>query len=143
MNRKHQQNISHANLNKYLMVENKIQITSGITINVAVRTKIRKKHVCDKNHIWNSNKCTFENGKYLGSIIADSGIMSDATIKVTKATPTKTVPAKTTPIQTISTNFNKQKVTCKLKKSYILISFLLISISLLIALSIYYCFMKY
>ena len=36
MNQKHQQNINHANVNVDLMVENIIQIKSGIIINIDV-----------------------------------------------------------------------------------------------------------
>ena len=39
MNQKHLQNIYHANVNVNLMVENLIQIESGITINVNVSVK--------------------------------------------------------------------------------------------------------
>ena len=40
-------------------------------------------------------------------------------------------------------NFNEQKATCKTKNFYILIAFLLITIALLIALSIYCYLIKY
>ena len=40
-------------------------------------------------------------------------------------------------IKTISTNFNEKKATCKAHNFYILLSFLLITIALLIAVSIY------
>ena len=52
MNQKHQQSIYHANVNVNLMVENLIQIKSGITINVDVNVKTLKKHrVCQKDYI--------------------------------------------------------------------------------------------
>ena len=39
--------------------------------------------------------------------------------------------------KTISTNFNEKKVICKRQNFYILVAFLLITIALLIAVSIY------
>ena len=41
------------------------------------------------------------------------------------------------------TNFNEKKVTCKMQNVYILLAFLLITISLLIAVSIYRYLIKY
>ena len=43
----------------------------------------------------------------------------------------------------ISTNFNKKRATCKTQNFCILITFLLITIALLIAVSIYCYLMKY
>ena len=43
------------------MVENVIQIKSGITINID--------HACEKDYIWNPATCSSENFKYLASII--------------------------------------------------------------------------
>ena len=65
--------------------------------------------------------CSRENGKYVGSIIGDSVIMCDEIIKETKTIPTKST----------STNF------------YILLAFLLSTISLLIAVSVYCYLIKY
>ena len=45
--------------------------------------------------------------------------------------------------KTIPTNFNEEKVTCKTKNFYILFTFLIITLVLLIAISIYCCFIKY
>ena len=59
----------------------------------------------------------------------------------TKATPTKTIPPKITPTKTVPTSFNRKKVSCKVGKVGILLAFLLISIALLIAVSIY-CYLK-
>ena len=39
--------------------------------------------------------------------------------------------------------FNEKKATCKIQNFYILLTFLLITIALLIAVSIYYCLIKY
>ena len=68
-----------------------------------------------KNYIQNTATCTCENVKYLGSIIHGSVITCEEIIEATKIVPTKS----------ISTNF------------YILLIFLLITIALLIAVSIY------
>ena len=46
-------------------------------------------------------------------------------------------------IKTIPTNLNKKKVTCKMQSFYILLAFLLITIALLIAVSIYCYLIKY
>ena len=45
--------------------------------------------------------------------------------------------------KTIPTNFNEKKVTCKTQNFYIPLAFLLITIALLIAVSIYCYLMKY
>ena len=50
---------------------------------------------------------------------------------------------KTKKEKTISTNFNKKNSTCKTQSFYILLVFLLITIVLLTALSIYCYFIKY
>ena len=46
-------------------------------------------------------------------------------------------------IKTISINFNEKKVTCKTQIFYILLEFLLITMALLIAVSIYCYLIKY
>ena len=43
--------------------------------------------------------------------------------------------------ETIPTNFNEKKATCKTQNFYILLAFLLITIAILIAVSIY-CYIK-
>ena len=68
-----------------------------------------------------------ENGKYLANIIDDTVIISDEIIKET----------------TIPTSFNKSKVTCKTNNFCIFLTFLLITIALLIAVSIYCYLIKY
>ena len=45
--------------------------------------------------------------------------------------------------KTIPTNFNEKKATCKTQSLYILLAFLLITIALLIAVSIYCYLIKY
>ena len=45
--------------------------------------------------------------------------------------------------KTIPTNFNEKKVTCKMQTFYTLLAFLLITVALLIAVSIYCYLIKY
>ena len=46
-------------------------------------------------------------------------------------------------IEVGKTNFNGKNITCKTQNFFILLGFLLITISLLIAVSVYYHLMKY
>ena len=46
-------------------------------------------------------------------------------------------------IKTIPTNFNEKNITCKTQNFYILLTFLLVIITILIAVSIYYHVIKY
>ena len=39
------------------------------------RCECKKRHVCENHYVWNPATCCWENGKYLASIIDDSGIM--------------------------------------------------------------------
>ena len=71
--------------------------------------------MCKKGYIWSLATCSCKNGKCLASIIDNSLIRCDEIIETTKTVPTKS----------ISTNF------------YILLTFLLITIILLVAVSIY------
>ena len=66
-----------------------------------------------------------KNEKYLASIMYDSMITCD---EVTKLYDEE--------IKTMLSNFNKKKVTCKTQNFYILLAFLFIIITLLIAVSI-------
>ena len=45
--------------------------------------------------------------------------------------------------KTISTNFNEKNILCETKNFYILLTFLLITIALMTAVSIYFCLKKY
>ena len=96
--------------------------------------------MCEKDYIWNPATCSCENGKYVGSIIDDSVIMHDEIINMTK-----TVPSKITSTKTVQTNFNnnKKKIACKTRQFYILRTFLLLTIALLIVVSIYFYLIKY
>ena len=69
-------------------------------------------HLWERNYIWNLAICTYKHDKYLGSTIGDSVISYREVIKVTKTIPTKTIPR----------NFNEKRVTCKIKKNYMLYS---------------------
>ena len=105
------------------MVENATQIKSGITINVGASAKIQKNTMCPKkDYSQNPTTYTCEHGKQLGNIIDDLVItcdeVIDAIVKLYDEA-TKTISTKRT-----STNI------------YIL-AFLLITIVLLTAVSIY------
>ena len=78
---------------------------------------------------WNPATCSCENGKYLASIIDDSVITCDEVIEE----ETKTV----------RTNFIERNAICKTKNFCTLLSSLLITIALLIAVSIYCYLIKY
>ena len=79
MNRKHEQTIYHANVNVNFMEELVIQINGGIMINVDVGVK--KRHVCEKDYIWNAATYKCEKGKYLASFMDDSVITCDEIIE--------------------------------------------------------------
>ena len=91
---------------------------------------------CNSNQWWNNTKCWWEcknihvcmiikmeNGKYFASIMGK--IICDEIIDIREA------------------NFNEKNTTCKTQSFYILLAFLLITITLLIAVSIYYYLIKY
>ena len=78
--------------------------------------------MCKKDYIWNPATCSCENGQYLARIIDDSVITCDEIIEETRAVPA---------------DFNETNAICKIKKNCILLAFLLITIALLLAVSIY------
>ena len=80
----------------------------------------------EKDYVWNPGTCSCENGKYLASIMDDSAITCDEVIKSFDAA-----------IKSISTSFNEKNTASKKQNFYILLAFLLITITLLIAVSIY------
>ena len=90
------------------------------------------KNICEKNNVWNPATCNCENRKYLIIIMDNSTITCDEVIESYNE-ETKTIP----------TNFNEKKATCKMQNFYILHAFLLITIALLIAVSIYCYLIKY
>ena len=114
MNRKQKQNIHHANLNVNLMVEDVIQIKSRIIKNANVSAKILKRRsYFRKDYVWNLTTYTYENGKYLESIIAESVTACDEIIEMTKTIPTKTVTTKTIPVKILPTNFHEKRQPVK------------------------------
>ena len=92
------------------------------------RRECKKHHTCEKNYIWNPATCSCKNGTYFASIIDDSVITCDENIEETK---------------TVTTYFHEKNAICKTKKFYILLAFLLITITFLIAVSIYLYLIKY
>ena len=89
----------------------------------------KKHHISEKVYIWNPATCSCKNGKYLANIIDNSVITCDEIMDAeTKA---------------VTTNFNKENAICKTKKFYIFLFFLLITIVLFIAVSIYCCLIKH
>ena len=96
------------------------------------RCECKKPHVCEKDYICNPATCGCKNGKYLASIIHDSAITCDEN-KESYDEETKTIP----------TNLNEKKPICKTQNFYILLAFLLITLALLIAVSIYCYLIKY
>ena len=75
-----------------------------------------------KDYLWNPGTCSCENGRYLASIMDDWVMTCDKIFEE----ETKTV----------TTNFNEKNAICKTKNVYILLAFLLITITLLIAVEI-------
>ena len=102
------------------MVENVIQIKSGIMINVDASAK--SIIYVKKDYIWNPATCSCENGKYFTSIVDNSVIMCNDIID---AEERKTIP----------------KILSK--KFLYLISLLPFYLALLTAFSIYFCLIKY
>ena len=86
------------------MEENVIQVNGGIMIKMEIKSK--KRHVHEKDYIWNPATCSCKNGKYLASIMNDSANTSDKIID-SYDEETKTIP----------TNFNENKVIQKMKDS--------------------------
>ena len=108
-------------LNVNLMGQSVIQINGRITINTYVNVDIWKR-LCEKDYVWNPATFNCENRKYLASIM--DKITCDKIIGVEE------------------TNFDKKgNITCKTQNLYIILAFLLITISLLIAVSIY-CYLR-
>ena len=66
----------------------------------------REHPVWGQNYIWNPATCSWENGKYIGSIIVDSVITCDEIIEETKTVPTKSISTKTILIKCTSKNLH-------------------------------------
>ena len=118
-------------LTKYISCECKCKIdgtkckSNQWCNNNKCRCQYKKHHICEKDYVWNPATCNCKNGKYLASIMDDSGIIFDEIIDVKEI------------------NFNEKNVTCKTQNFYTLLSFLLITITLLIAVSIYCYLIKH
>ena len=89
----------------------------------------KKGHVCEKQYIWNPATSSCENGKYSANIMNDLAFLCDETMD-TKAK------SNGEEIKSVATSFNEKEAIRKIQKFYILLSFLLISLILLIAVSI-------
>ena len=112
------------------MEQNVIQINVGIAINVDA--SIKNILYVKKDYILNPATCDCKNCKYLASIMNDSTIICDEGTK-----------SYDEGITIIPTSFNEKKLTCKIQSFYILLAFLLITITLLVAVSFYCCWIKY
>ena len=92
------------------------------------RSECKTRHICGKDYIWNPSTCSSENGKHLASIMDDSAITCD---EITESfdEETETVPTK--------------KAASKTQNYCVLLTFLLITIALLIAVSTYCYLIKH
>ena len=88
---------------------------------IKCQCECKKRHVCEKDYVWNPATCNCENGRYLAIITNHSAITCDEIIESYNE----------------ETNFNEKKATCKRPSFHILLTFLLITIVLLIAVSTY------
>ena len=91
----------------------------------------KKYHICDKDYAWNLATCNCENDNYLESIMDDSAIICDEVIK-----------SYDEEIKTIQASFNEKNITCKTQSFYILLGVLLITVTLLVTVSIYWYLIK-
>ena len=88
-----------------------------------------------KDFIWNPSTCCCKNGKYLTNLIDDSAIKCDEIADADSDVETKSYDEETIAIL--------KNITYETKSFYILLAFLLITIALLIAVSIYCYLIKY
>ena len=66
----------------------------------------KKGHKCEKDNFWNPATCSFENGKYLASIMDDSRIICDEVIEsYDEDAKAKSYGGR----RSIPTNFNEKK----------------------------------
>ena len=112
------------NVNVNLMKQSVIHINGGITINVSVSVR---------NIIYVQNKMF---GILVHVIVKMENEVIDADSKVIPKDDNDET-------ETVPTNLNQRKVTSKMQNFYILLTFLLITIELWIAISIYCYLMKY
>ena len=93
----------------------------------------KKRHVCEKDYVWDPSTCNCQNGNYLASIMDDSMVICDEVIDADTDVEAKSNNEAKSYDQT---NFNGKKETCKLQGFYVLLTFLLITLVLLIAITI-------
>ena len=98
----------------------------------------KKCHVCEKNNVWNPATCNCENGKYLTSVMDDSSIIFNEVIDADADAEDKAKSNDEAKLYN-KTNFNEKKATYNTQnfQKKVLLKFLLITIVLLIAVSIY------
>ena len=60
------------------------------------RYECKKRHVCEKDYVWNPATCSCENGKYLADIIDNSVIICDEVIDADAEANSKTKLIQTT-----------------------------------------------
>ena len=96
------------------------------------RCVCKKCHVREKEYIWNPARSSCENGKYLANIMNYLVIIWN---KIIEPYPEKT--------KFIPTSFNKKKAMHKTENLYVLLSFSLITIALLMTASIFCCLIKH
>ena len=95
-----------------------------------------------KNYVWNPITCSCENGKYLTSIIVGSEIICN---EVTDAEAKSNDKAKSNDqkTNTVSANFKEKKANHETQNFYMLLAFSLITMTLLIAVSIWCYLIKF
>ena len=129
--------IYHANENISLIVENLTRIKTGITINDGVSAKIKKQSWVWKRlylasfymYMWERSifsKCYWEFRSYVWYNYWINNNKSNENCSNRK----------------YGNKFQQKKADCKMKNFYILLAFLLITISLLVIVSIYFFFIK-
>ena len=96
----------------------------------------KKLHIYEKGYIWNPATCSCQNGKYSASNVDDSAITSDEIIDAEAKSNNEE-------IKTFPTNFNDKNITYKTQNFYILLTFLSITVALLMAVCIYSYLIKY
>ena len=97
------------------------------------RCEGKKHHICEEDYIWKPAICSCEDGKYLASIIDNSVITCDEIIDSDVEAKSYDEERKTI----------LKNIIFETKSFYILLAFLLITIALLIAVSIYCYLIKY
>ena len=88
--------------------------------------KFREKLFVKKGYTWNPATCSCENGRYERSIFGDLAIICYAIIGTTKSILTKTAQVKS-----ILPNLKEKKQSLKFYIFYILLAFLLISMTII------------